>query len=115
MWGIYRRHQKWRNKSNKTYQHRKSIVEVINCLKVKVGINGTVNSFTIDNSNDIILHASKNSANAQYYVSKCTDIHIRLQKEEDDGDYYDFTVPDQFVFTVNDKKKLDGKVSDLFR
>ena len=92
-----------------------SIVEVINCLKVKVGINGTVNSFTIDNSNDIILHASKNSANAQYYVSKCTDIHIRLQKEEDDGDYYDFTVPDQFVFTVNDKKKLDGKVSDLFR
>jgi hypothetical protein len=91
-----------------------SIFEIVNCVGVKVQVNGIVKSFTIDGSNDIMFLVYSNCKEAQFITSKTHDIRIRLRKDEDPLDYNEILIPEQFVFQINEKKKVDCRVSDLY-
>jgi len=91
-----------------------SIMEIINSENLKIQVDGVVNSFSVDGSKEISFYLLPNSAKAGFIVSKSTDLRLRLRKEDDPSDFEEMIIPEQFVFNVNDKKKLDCKVSDLY-
>ena len=89
-------------------------MEIINSENLKIQVDGVVNSFSVDGSKEISFYLLPNSAKAGFIVSKSTDLRLRLRKEDDPSDFEEMIIPEQFVFNVNDKKKLDCKVSDLY-
>ena len=91
-----------------------STFEMTNSKKLEIFIKGTVNSFSIDSTEGVVVHLSQNSKNAQFYTSKASDIIIRIQKNEDSDDYNELVIPEQFVFTINKDRKLEAKISDLY-
>jgi hypothetical protein len=91
-----------------------TMFEIINSVKIQVQVDGTINSFSIDGSTGVLLHLSQKSAAAQFYASKSSEIKIRLTKEEDISDYTELIIPEQFVYTINDKNKIDARVSELY-
>lgn len=91
-----------------------SIMEVINSVGIKAQVDGVVNVFTLDGSNEVTIILYSKSKNAQFITSQSFDVRVRLRKEEDHLDYDEILIPEQFVFKINDNKKLDYKVSDLY-
>jgi hypothetical protein len=91
-----------------------SIMEVINSENLKIQVDGVVNSFSVDGSKEVVFYLMPNSANAQFIVSKSTDVKLRMRKEDDPSDYVESLIPEQFVFKFNEKQKLECKVSDLY-
>lgn len=91
-----------------------SIFEIVNCVGVKVQVDGVVRSFTVDGSNEVMFIVYSKCKDAQFITSKSHDIKIRLRKDEDPLDYNEILIPEQFVFQINDRKKVDCKVSDLY-
>lgn len=92
-----------------------SNIEVINSTRVKIQCDGLVNMFNIDSCKDILLHLSPQSAHMPAYVINSTEVKIRVVQEGSDGtEYSDFIVPEQFVFHVNEKNKLESKVSEIY-
>jgi len=88
--------------------------EVINCVKVKIQVDGTVNAFSVDGSVDVVFYLSLNSKNAQFYTSKSSEVRVRLTKEDDNADYTEHLIPEQFVFNINANRKIESRVSDLY-
>lgn len=91
-----------------------SIFEIVNCVGVKVQVDGVIKSFTVDGSNEVMFIVYSKCKEAQFITSKSHDIKIRLRKDEDPLDYNEILIPEQFVFQINDKKKVDCRVSDLY-
>ncbi len=91
-----------------------STCEITNCMKVQIFVKGTVNSFSIDQTEQTSIHLSEASKEAQFYTSKSSDVLIRLQKENDPDDYNELIIPEQFVFTITPERKLEAKISDLY-
>src|SRR5690606_19109653 len=74
-----------------------TILEIINSIDIKVQVNGLVNSFSIDGSENVILHLSYESRNAQIIAAKSNEMKVRLAKEGDSCDYDEIVIPEQFV------------------
>lgn len=91
-----------------------SIFEIINSVGLKIQVDGIIRSFTIDGSSEIMVVLYPKCKDAQFITSKSYDIRLRLRKEEDHLDYNEIIIPEQFIFQINDKKKLDYRVSDLY-
>jgi adenylyl cyclase-associated protein len=91
-----------------------SILEIINCIDVKVQVNGLVNSFAIDGSETVLLFLSYDSRNSQVIASKSNDIKLRLAKEGDASDYDEVVIPEQFVFTITENRKIQAKIGDNY-
>jgi len=91
-----------------------TLFEIINSVKLKVQVDGVINCFSIDGSSDILLHLGINSANAQFVTGNSTQIRVRLVKEEDTTDYTEHLLPEQLVFSLNTKRKLEVKISDNY-
>lgn len=90
-----------------------TLLEIINSLNIKVGVEGCVNSFGIDGSENVVLHLNSLSSNAQIISSKSSEVKVRLVKEEDECDYDELIIPEQFVFSIQNRK-IQAKVSDLY-
>ena len=89
--------------------------EITNSKKLEISVKGTVNSFSVDSTDGVIVLLSPSSAEAQFYSAKSSDILIRIQKNDDPNDYNELVIPEQFVFTINkERTKLEAKVSDLY-
>jgi adenylyl cyclase-associated protein len=91
-----------------------SILEIINCTDVKVQVNGMVRSFSIDGSDNVLLHLSYESREAQIVASKSTEMKLRLAKEDDANDYDEIIIPEQFVFTITPNRKIAAKIGDNY-
>lgn len=91
-----------------------SIFEIVNCVGIKVQVDGIIRSFTIDGSNEVMFIVYSKCKEAQFIAAKSHDIKIRLRKDEDPLDYNEILIPEQFVFQINEKKKVDCRVSDLY-
>jgi len=91
-----------------------SIFEIVNSVKIRVQVEGTINAFSVDGSSDVILQLSLDSANAQVIASKSSEVRLRLVKEDDKDDYTEHLIPEQFVFTLTPTRKIEAKVSDLY-
>ena len=83
-------------------------------MGIKAHVDGVVNVFTLDGSNEVTIILYSKSKNAQFITSQSFDVRVRLRKEDDHLDYDEILIPEQFVFKINDNKKLDYKVSDLY-
>jgi len=88
--------------------------EIINSFRIKVQVDGTINAFSVDGSTDIVLHLSLKSAEAQFVTSKSSEVRVRLAKENDEADYTEHLLPEQFVFSITQQRTVDSKVSDLY-
>ena len=91
-----------------------SIMEIINSENLKIQVDGVVNAFSVDGSKEITFYLLPKSKHGQFIVSKSNDLRLRLRKEDDPSDYIETIIPEQFVFIMNEKNKLDCKVSDLY-
>jgi adenylyl cyclase-associated protein len=91
-----------------------SILEIINCSNIKVQVTGNVRSFSIDGSDNILLHLSYESREAQVVASKSTEMKIRLAKEDDSNDYDEIIIPEQFVYTITFNRKIAAKIGDNY-
>ena len=91
-----------------------TLFEVINSVKVKVQVEGTINCFSIDGSTDVVLQLSSNCAEAQFVTSNSNLLKVRLAKEEDPTEFTENIIPEQLVFSINKDKKLDVKISDNY-
>jgi hypothetical protein len=91
-----------------------SIFEIINCVGIKVQVNNTVKAFSIDGSDNVLLFLNENSKEAQVIASKSNDMRIRLLKENDQCDYDDLILPEQFVYKITPNRKIEGKISDNY-
>jgi adenylyl cyclase-associated protein len=91
-----------------------SICEIINCVGIKVQVTGTVRSFSIDGSENILLHLGYESREAQVVASKSSDMKLRLAKEDDSNDYDEIIIPEQFVFTITPNRKIAAKIGDNY-
>jgi len=91
-----------------------SMFEIINSLKLRIQVEGTVNSFSVDGSTDVIITLSLASAGAQLYAAKSSEVKLKLAKEEDPLDFTELLIPEQFVFSINANRKLDSRVSELY-
>jgi len=87
--------------------------EITNSINVAVDVTGVINSFAIDSSSRVIIYLKKTSAHAQHLVSKSNEILIRVRHENDNDNYDEFVIPEQFVFNLNNNR-VEGKVSDLY-
>lgn len=87
--------------------------EITNSVNTVVDVTGTINSFSIDKSRSVILYLSNLSAQAQHYISKSSEVFLRIKDEKDQDNYKEYPIPEQFVFNLVDDK-LNCKVSDLY-
>jgi hypothetical protein len=91
-----------------------SIMEIINSENLKIQVDGVINSFSVDGSKEISFYLLPNSAHAGFIVSKSIDLRLRLRREEDPSDFDEVIIPEQFVFNLNDSRKMNCKISDLY-
>ncbi len=91
-----------------------SIFEVVNCNGIKIQVDGVIKSFTIDGSKDVVILIYSKCKEAQFITCQSQDIRLRLRKDEDYLDYDEILIPEQFIFQINEKKKVDGRVSELY-
>ena len=91
-----------------------SSLEIVNSDDVKLQITGVVPTVSIDKANKVNIYASKESQNLQVYSSKSSEMNILFPGEEE-GDWKEFAIPEQFVTTYNESKnKLESTVSPLY-
>jgi len=90
-----------------------TMLEVTNSLMINIDVSGIINAFSVDSSSKVYIHVLKESASAQFIVSKSTEAYIRVRHDNDKDNYSEFAIPEQFVFKLNDNK-LECKVSDLY-
>jgi len=91
-----------------------TLFEVINSVKVKVQVEGTINCFSIDGSSEVVLQLSSNCAESQFVTSNSNLVKVRMAKEEDPTEFTENIIPEQLVFSINKNKKLDVKISDNY-
>ncbi len=83
-----------------------SILEIVNCFGIKVQVDGIVRSFTVDGSSEVMFIVYPKCKEAQFITAKSNDIKIRLRKDEDPLDYNEILIPEQFVFQINERRKM---------
>ncbi len=91
-----------------------SIFQITNSFKIKVQVEKSIHSFQVDGSSDVTLHLTLDCKDANVLACKSSEIRFRLPKEDDPTDYTEHSIPEQFVFKLNDKRKVDSRVSDLY-
>ena len=86
--------------------------EISNSHKTKIFVENSAQLFTIDNCEETVMHLKEPSYEAKVYVTRSTASFIRLVDSE--GNETELLLPEQFFFTVNEKKQIEAKMSELY-
>lgn len=76
-----------------------SNVEIINCKKVKIQLDSTVPSVSIDGSEAVTIYQMaqfNESKKTIYYTSKSSEVNILYQTENHDDEMQEIAIPEQF-------------------
>ena len=86
-----------------------SDIEMINCSKIRVICGGAVNLAIIYRSKDIVFFLNSVSKNLRVRRSFSSHIMLKINNEqnEENKESVDILLPEQFVFKINDEKKLE--------
>jgi hypothetical protein len=84
-------------------------IEMINCSKIRVICGGIVNLAIVYRSKDIVFFLNSISKNLRVRRSFSSHIMLKINKEqtEEFKETVDILLPEQFVFRINDDKKLE--------
>ena len=84
-------------------------IEMINCSKIRVICGGMVNLAIVYRSKDIVFFLNSISKNLRVRRSFSSHIMLKINKEqtEEFKETVDILLPEQFVFRINDDKKLE--------
>ncbi|KAF1992369.1 hypothetical protein K402DRAFT_388025 [Aulographum hederae CBS 113979] len=81
-----------------------SAVDVIKCSSFALQVLGTLPTILLDQVDGATVYLGKDSLATEIFTSKCTSVNINLPAEEEDGDYAECAVPEQFRNFVKDGK-----------
>ena len=86
-----------------------SDIEMINCSKIRVICGGVVNLAIVYRSKDIVFFLNSVSKNLRVRRSFSSHIMLKINKEQNEEykESVDILLPEQFVFKINDEKKLE--------
>ncbi|KAF7457175.1 putative cyclase-associated protein [Cryptosporidium felis] len=91
-----------------------SSVEIVNCDDIKLQMTGVIPTISIDKSSKINIYCSKEGKNVEVYSSKSSEMNLLFPGEEE-GDWKEFAIPEQFVTKYSEAKgKLESYVSPLY-
>ena len=82
---------------------------MINCSKIRVICGGAVNLAIVYRSKDIVFFLNSVSKNLRVRRSFSSHIMLKINNEqnEENKESVDILLPEQFVFKINDDKKLE--------
>ena len=81
-----------------------SSIDVIKCPNFALQILDTLPTILLDQVDGATVYLSKDSLNTEILTSKCTAVNVYLPPKEEDGDYAECSVPEQFRSYVKDGK-----------
>ena len=86
-----------------------SDIEMINCSKIRVTCSGAVNLAIVYRSKDIVFFLNSISKNLRVRRSFSSNIMLKINKDpnEEYKESVDILLPEQFVFKINEEKKLE--------
>ena len=86
-----------------------SDIEMINCSKIRVTCGGVVNLAIVYRSKDIVFFLNSVSKNLRVRRSFSSNIMLKINKDpsEEYKESVDILLPEQFVFKINEEKKLE--------
>ncbi|KAH8584033.1 adenyl cyclase-associated protein [Cryptosporidium sp. chipmunk genotype I] len=91
-----------------------SSIEIVNCDDIKLQMTGIVPTISLDKSNKVNIYTSKEGKNVEVYSSKSSEMNLLFPGEEE-GDWKELAIPEQFVTKYNESKgKLESVVSPLY-
>jgi adenylyl cyclase-associated protein len=90
-----------------------SSCELVNCQRMQVQVKGTVASIAIDKTDGCLVYLSKESMDTQIVQSKSSEMNIAYPKPDDESDFIEVPIPEQFVHKIVDGK-ITSHVSELY-
>ena len=86
-----------------------SDIEMINCSKIRTICGGAINLAIVYRSKDIIFFLNSISKNMRVRRSFSSHIMLKITKEQNEEyrETVDILLPEQFMFKINDEKKLE--------
>ena len=86
-----------------------SDIEMINCSKIRVICGGAINLAIVYRSKDIVFFLNSISKNLRVRRSFSSHIMLKINKEQNEEfkESVDILLPEQFVFKINEEKKLE--------
>lgn len=79
-----------------------SSVDVIKCPNFALQVIGSLPTVLLDQVDSAQIYLSKDSTNTEIFTSKCTSININLPPKDEDGDYAECPIPEQFRSYIKD-------------
>lgn len=79
-----------------------SSVDVIKCPNFALQVFGSLPTVLLDQVDSAQIYLSKDSTNTEIFTSKCTSININLPPKDEDGDYAECPIPEQFRSYIKD-------------
>ena len=86
-----------------------SDIEMVNCSKIRATCNGVVSLAIVYRSKDITFFLNPISKGLRVRRSFSSNIMLKINKEinEEFKESVDILLPEQFVFKINEEKKLE--------
>ncbi|KAL7068233.1 hypothetical protein ACR3K2_14040 [Cryptosporidium serpentis] len=89
-------------------------VEIVNCDNITIQVTGTVPTISIDKCNKVNIYVSEESKQVEIYSSKSGEMNL-LTPGDEEGDWNEFVIPEQFVSRLNlSKGKIESVPSPLY-
>jgi len=92
-----------------------SSVELIHCDKVKLQVLGKCPSVNMDNCSGIALFVSKEGTDVSITSSRSCDMNINFPIDDNEEEWKEVPIPQQFVHKITKDYQVDSRVSDLYR
>ncbi|KAH7039521.1 adenylate cyclase associated N terminal-domain-containing protein [Macrophomina phaseolina] len=83
-----------------------SSVDVIRCPNFALQVMGTLPTLLLDQVDGASIYLGPESLGTEIFSSKCTSVNINLPPSEEDGDYTEHPIPEQFKTFIKDGKLI---------
>jgi adenylyl cyclase-associated protein len=87
-----------------------SVVDVVKCPNFALQVLGTLPTILLDQVDGATVYLSKESLSTEVFTSKCTSVNINVPPEDDDGDYRECPIPEQFKSTIKNGQMVTETV-----
>ncbi|KAI9777196.1 MAG: hypothetical protein M1839_009039 [Geoglossum umbratile] len=77
-----------------------SVVDIVKSQNFALQVLGTLPTILLDQVDSATVYLSKDSLSTEVFTSKCTSVNINVPPEDDDGDYTECPVPEQFKSAI---------------
>lgn len=92
-----------------------SSIEFVNCESVKLQVSGSCPIVSVDKVDGFQLFLSKESLDTKLVTSKSSEMNINVPSNEDESDFKEHPVPEQFVTTYDPATgKFTTEVNSVF-